>query len=123
MARIALVSIALLLTACGAPKEGDACNQTGFLCQDATAALECKNERWTKLPCRGPNGCKREGDVIKCDMTGNIAGDACASTAESKGLCDATGTATLECRQGVLVKTNDCTSCTVSGDQVVCQPK
>lgn len=84
--------------------------------------MECKAGRWTILPCRGPNGCKREGDIIKCDMSANNAGDACASTAEGKGLCASGGTATLECRQGQLVQTNTCRSCTVSGEQVLCQP-
>ena len=75
-----------------------------------------------QLPCRGDNGCKRDGDVIRCDMTKNVAGDACASTAENKGLCTADQTAVLTCRDGVLVHTSDCKTCAVSGDQVVCQP-
>jgi hypothetical protein len=54
-------------------------------------------------------------------MSGDKAGDACASTAEGKGLCAAGGTATLECRGGVLVQTNTCVSCAVSNNQVVCQ--
>ncbi|MBI3182035.1 MAG: hypothetical protein HYZ28_07805 [Myxococcales bacterium] len=122
--RTHLLSVAFalwFLAGCGAPKEGDSCSQTGFLCLDSSAALECKAERWTKLPCKGPGGCKREGELIKCDMSGNLEGDACASTAEGKGLCNSTQTATLECREGVLRKTNDCITCTVTGDQIACQ--
>lgn len=114
------VSVALMTAACGGAKAGEDCNQTGFLCADATSALECRVGKWTTLPCRGPSGCQRTGDTIKCDMSNNNENDACASTAEGKGLCTQNGTATLECRQGVLVKTNTCTSCTVSGDQVIC---
>ena len=99
---------------------GDSCDQTGFLCENPTAALECRLGKWTLLPCRGPLGCQRTGDTIKCDMSGNAEGDACASTAEGKGLCTVDGKATLECRQGSLVKTNTCTSCSVSGEQVIC---
>ena len=113
---------ALCATACGVPKAGDKCNQTGFLCADATIALECKVGVWTALPCKGSNGCKRDNSTIKCDMTGNIENDNCASTAEGKGLCTSDSKGTLECRDGKLVKTNTCRTCTVTGDMVVCQP-
>jgi hypothetical protein len=117
---IITVLSALGLIGCGGAKAGEACDQAGFLCETATAALECRVGKWTSLPCRGPGGCTRSGDTIKCDMSGNSENDPCASTAEGKGLCTANGTATLECRQGTLVKTNTCSTCTVSGDQVVC---
>ena len=113
---------ALFVSACGSAAEGGTCDSNGFLCLDATAALECRLGTWKKLPCRGPSGCKREADVIRCDMTSNLESDACESTAEGRGICTADGLGTLECRSGVLVKTNTCRSCSVSGDQVVCQP-
>lgn len=116
-----LVAVSSLLAACGSPSAGDGCDQAGFLCADATAALECKGGTWTLLPCKGADGCKREGDIVKCDMRGNVAGDECASTAEGKGMCSSTGKSTLECRQGKLVETNTCSTCTVVGDQVQCQ--
>jgi hypothetical protein len=121
--RLALVLVsALFFAACGTATEGGQCDSNGFLCLDATAALECRLGAWKKLPCRGPNGCKREQDVIRCDMTGNQENDACASTAEGRGICTADKLGTLECRSGILVKTNTCRACDVSGDQVVCQP-
>ncbi len=120
LAALALVS--LLAVACGSPKAGDKCDTTGFLCQDTTTALECKVGAWIALPCKGTSGCKREGDTVKCDMTGNDVGDACASTAEGKGLCTKDGLGTLECRDGVLVKTNTCRSCVVQDPTVICQP-
>lgn len=123
MHRLFLVSaLCLVATACGSPKAGDKCSTTGFLCADPTTALECKVGAWVALPCRGTNGCKRATDVVTCDMSGNNAGDLCASTAEGKGLCTKDGTGTLECRDGALVKTNTCRTCSVSGDQVICQP-
>lgn len=118
-----LLAVPLALAACGgAPKEGDSCNESGYLCSDQAAALECRAGMWTRLPCRGSGGCQRDGDTVKCDMSANLVGDACASSTEGKGLCNASGTATLECRQGFLVQTNSCKTCTVSGEQVVCQP-
>lgn len=116
-----VLASATFLLACGGPSAGDGCSKTGFLCQDVSTALECRAGKWTALPCRGPQGCTKDGDAVKCDMSGDQAGDYCASTAEGKGLCTVQGTATLECRQGTLVQTNTCTSCTVSGDQVQCQ--
>jgi hypothetical protein len=123
---VTVVSLSLL-PACGTPKAGDKCDTAGFLCESSASAMECKLGVWVSLPCKGPGGCVREGDTVKCDMSGNTAGDACASSAAGKGLCTPDGTATLECREDmngnlVLVKTNTCRSCTVQGDQVICQP-
>jgi hypothetical protein len=119
-----LCAVALLFvsTGCGQPKAGDKCNTTGFLCADAANALECKAAVWVSLPCRGPAGCTRTTDLVKCDMTGNAAGDNCASTADTKGLCTSDGLGTLQCYNGTLVKTNTCRSCSVNGDTVVCNP-
>ena len=119
---LAVLSLSLLASACGSPKAGDKCDTTGFLCEGTTAALECKVGVWASLPCKGPGGCTRTGDTVKCDMSANVEGDACASTAEGKGLCTTDGLGTLECRDGKLVKTNTCRTCTVTGDQVICQP-
>lgn len=125
MRRLVLSAVALtlpMLVACGGAAEGAKCDTNGFLCSDATAALECKNGVWVKLPCKGTGGCKREGDVIKCDMSANEENDNCASSAQGRGLCTKDMKGTLECREGKLVKTNSCRSCTVTGDQVVCSP-
>ena len=116
------VALCFVATACGSPKAGDKCTTSGFLCADTSTALECKVGVWVALPCRGSNGCKRATDVVTCDMSGNAANDPCASTAEGKGLCTKDGTATLECRNGALVQTFTCRTCTVNGDQIICQP-
>jgi hypothetical protein len=112
----------LILASCGGARVGDPCSSSGFWCESANAALECKVGKWVSLPCKGGNGCKREGDVVRCDMSGNTEGDACASSAERKGLCTADGKATLECIDGVLKRTNVCRTCMVSGETVLCQP-
>lgn len=121
--QLALVSVLSLFSfACGTPTAGDTCNASGFLCESAASALECRVGVWTSLPCKGPTGCRREGDLVKCDMTGNAEGDACASSAENKGLCTADGLAVLQCRGGTLKQTNTCRTCTVSVDTVTCSP-
>lgn len=108
--------------ACGQPKADDKCDASGFLCADAATALECRAGAWVALPCKGPSGCTRTADLVKCDMTGNIEGDNCASTLDTKGLCTADGTATLQCHDGKLVKMSTCSSCSVNGDTVQCTP-
>jgi hypothetical protein len=117
-----VLSLSLFAVGCAPPKANDTCNVTGFLCENGNAALECKVGKWVSLPCRGVNGCKRDGETVRCDMTANVEGDACASSAERKGLCTGDGKATLECIDGSLKKTNVCRTCSVSGETVVCQP-
>lgn len=113
------LAAAFFLAACGAPEAGDECNSNGFLCADATTALECSVGKWRALPCRGPSGCEVEDNRVTCDMSLNQAGDACASSTEGAGLCEPSGTSALQCRSGVLVQTS-CTSCTTSGEEIIC---
>jgi hypothetical protein len=123
MRRFTMVSLAaLVFAACGSPSAGDKCSSNGFLCANAANALECKLGVWVALPCRGPGGCVKSGDTVKCDMSADQEGDKCASSAEGKGLCTTDMTATLECRDGTLVKTNPCRTCTISNDMVNCTP-
>jgi hypothetical protein len=119
--RASLLPAFLLLGGCG-PRgvAGEACNKTGFVCQDTTTALECRGGAWVALPCRGSGGCAEANGSIQCDMTGNLPGDGCASTSEGKGLCSADGKSTLECKGGALATTNACSSCSVTADQVIC---
>jgi hypothetical protein len=101
---------------------GGTCSAIGFFCYAPTAAIECKVSRWVLLPCRGDGGCSDAQGTVRCDMHGNLPGDACASSEEAKGLCSADGRGTLECRSGVLVLTNVCRTCTEINDTIICQP-
>lgn len=121
-AAVAVAAVLSLFSACGNPKAGEKCNEAGFLCESAASALECKLGTWTSLPCRGADGCSRTGDTVSCDMRGNVENDACASSAEGKGLCTVDGQGTLECRQGKLIKTNTCRTCSVANGLVTCTP-
>jgi hypothetical protein len=114
--------VGVLVVGCGTPKAGDTCNTTGFFCFDPETALECRGGAWVSLPCKGSGGCSRDADLIRCDMSGNAAGDNCATSAESKGLCSHDGKSTLECRDGKLVKTNSCTSCQIVAEAISCTP-
>ena len=107
---------------CGSPKPGEKCDTSGFFCADSRSALECRNGSWVSLPCKGTGGCARDTDVIRCDMSGNVVGDLCATSAEAKGLCAPDGLSVLECRDGKIEKTSSCSSCEVVGDQISCTP-
>jgi hypothetical protein len=111
----------LVLPACG-PSAGDDCEGGGYVCSDETQALECRDGTWRALPCKGPLGCSDLDDSIRCDMSANTAGDACALSAEGRGLCTADGKALLECRMGVLVQVRECSACSTSSTRVICEP-
>ena len=110
----------LLLSACGV-KPGDACEGGGYLCSSEKEAVECRDDVWRVLPCRGPSGCSEVGGTIQCDLTGSVAGDACAASAEGRGLCTADGKAVLECRMGELVQVKSCRVCSTTETRVVCE--
>ena len=110
-----------LLPACG-PTAGDECSGGGYLCSGEKEALECRNGMWRALPCKGSLGCAELSDSIRCDMSGNRGGDACAASAEGRGLCASDGRTLLECRMGLLVEVKQCGTCSMSNTQVVCQP-
>jgi hypothetical protein len=116
-----LLLAALLLAACG-PSAGSSCRGGGYVCSDEKEALECRSGTWRALPCKGPLGCVELEGSIRCDMSGNVAGDACALSSEGRGLCSASGTALLECRMGVLVEIRQCSTCSMSNTRVICEP-
>lgn len=110
----------LVLSACGV-KAGDKCEGGGYTCASEKEALECRDKVWRTLPCRGPAGCSEEGNSVSCDMVGNVEEDACAASAEGRGLCTADGKAVLECRMGMLVQVKECRVCTMDSTRVTCQ--
>ncbi len=111
----------LLLPACGV-KAGDSCEGGGYTCASEKTALECRDQKWRTLHCRGPSGCTEAGQTINCDMNGNVEGDACAQSAEGRGLCTADGKAMLECRMGLLVRVRECGVCSMDSARVSCLP-
>ena len=110
-----------LLGACG-PSPGDRCNQGGYLCQDASSALECRDGKWRALPCRGPGGCKVSGRSIDCDMTQDLVDDPCAESKEGYSICAPDGLAVLECRAGTFQQTLSCSSCSPTAPLLTCIP-
>lgn len=112
----------LFLAGCG-PTAGDDCEGGGYVCDSETQALECRQGQWRALPCKGALGCGEVSGKIRCDVSANVAGDACAASAEGRAQCRQDGKALLECRMGLLEETMTCASCAVtSGSEVTCTP-
>jgi hypothetical protein len=109
----------LFLAGCG-PSVGGDCESSGYVCDSETQALECRQGTWRALPCKGALGCSEVNGNIRCDASGNGAGDACAASAEGRAQCRPDGLALLECRMGVLVETLQCRPCSPSGSEVTC---
>ncbi|MBU8900193.1 hypothetical protein DRW03_30965 [Corallococcus sp. H22C18031201] len=112
----------LLLAGCGSPDAGDGCNGSDYICLDVARALECRGGSWRELQCRGTLGCRELKDSVRCDTSGNVAGDNCASSAEGHAMCRSDGKALLECREGLLVQTLACSACATEDSRVQCTP-
>jgi hypothetical protein len=120
--RLALLPLvgALLSAGCG-PSAGASC-KSGYVCDSQTQALECRNGEWRAVPCKGALGCTELSSTVRCDTSANVAGDACAASAEGHAQCTQDGKGLLECRQGLLVQTQSCSACGTSGSEVTCSP-
>ena len=82
---VVAVVISIFSVACGSARRGGSCSEAGFCAQDPqNAEARCRVGTWLDLPCRGPAGCTIASGTVSCDMSGDQAGDACASTAEAK---------------------------------------
>ena len=95
---------------------GEACTtESSGTCATATRLLVCKNAAWAiAADCKGPDGCKQEGESIACDLSGNGVGDHCPGSSEGKVRCEPDGGANiLRCRSGVLDVDYTCQSPTI----------
>lgn len=120
---VAAVALALVLAGgCGSPQEGTECQGTGYRCRDPYSALECRDGTWVYLPCRGLDGCRREGNQITCDVSLAQLGDNCPSSMEGAGVCSVGGGALYVCRNLKFEMASTCRTCMLSGAQLVCQP-
>ncbi len=97
-----LLLILLALLACkGKPKAGEACKNEGEAsCQDPTTIISCTSGKWESVACRGPDGCKAEGPLVKCDETLSQEGDPCGSQKDEHFSCSTDKTHELRCEAG-----------------------
>lgn len=85
---------------CSKPKAGDKCENGQWSCTDARAALYCANGTWQAETCKGPSGCQDLKGAVKCDITGNVAGDVCPAALEGKTGCRVGNKERLTCKGG-----------------------
>jgi hypothetical protein len=85
------------------PAPGDTCSVGQVACLDERTKLTCQEGKYLSTSCRGPFGCAVESDVVRCDISGNAAGDECPEADEGHAACAPDGTHALRCSKGRLV--------------------
>jgi hypothetical protein len=102
------------------PRLGKHCTTTDWACDGHEGALVCRDGKYVAAPCRGVKGCRQEGDMLRCDVSQDIAGDVCVQ--EGAGQCSADGKALVGCANGH-VTIDPCrgpAACTVTGTYSQC---
>lgn len=92
-------ALALGLAACK-KKVGDACQKGQAACLDEKNELACQDGKLVAAPCKGPLGCKVEGNKLTCDISGNAAGDSCSTDYEGHAQCGGDGKSKVTCVKG-----------------------
>ncbi len=111
---------AVLLLSCK-PKVGSSCDKGESRCLDPQTQLICSEGKMIAAPCRGEKGCWVEGGV-RCDISGNQAGDVCSKDDQGAATCSADKRSQLVCLAGVYVS-EPCRgphACELSGDRALC---
>ncbi|MBK7150674.1 MAG: hypothetical protein IPH72_02750 [Sandaracinaceae bacterium] len=99
---------------------GDTCTSDyGAACsEDGLSIMHCVDGAVAVMnPCRGPDGCKVNGRMVRCDESLAAVGDACEG---SNAACRVDGLALLECSGGTFAQTRECASGLVQGSRVMC---
>lgn len=102
---------------CGTP-DGD-----HFSCSlDGKSQLQCVGGAWKVVSqCGGPEGCKANTAVVKCDDSVASVGDLCND--ENDAACSVDSKAILECKGGKFAEAERCKTgaCKVTGLRVACE--
>jgi hypothetical protein len=102
------ILVAALLACKGTkPAGGEACATEGDnACETPTTHLACRGGKWAAFPCKGPTGCKVEGDLVTCDATIAEADTPCDDV--GNGACSVDKKSYLECKSDKWQLVNDC---------------
>lgn len=87
------------------PKVGTECSGTGVFCKDKESMLECIDDKWAAIPCRGKKGCTGT-TVVSCDHTIAKAGDACGK--DENYSCTEDGKSQAKCVDGKWKQVAEC---------------
>ena len=86
------------------PASGD---HDGACSADKTNVLVCKSGRFaTAGTCRGPNGCRFDGEGYVCDYSVALVGDRCED--DFTRACSMDHRSRLDCKDGVFVAGDKC---------------
>jgi hypothetical protein len=96
-------------------KAGGKCSGDEAVCLDDKTILECHDDVFLEMACKGPQGCteKLKGTshagrtvihnyAVECDFTGNAPGDACL---DDDALCAADKGSIVECKDNKVITT------------------
>jgi hypothetical protein len=99
---------------------GGSCGAEGLAqCQEG-AVLLCRSGTWTRVPCRGPDGCAVE-DGARCDDSIGEEGDPCVLSGQHS--CGSDKKRALVCDGGKFRRWMSCRGpkgCSMSGGTVTC---
>ena len=105
---VAVGSVTLLAAACSTePKPGESCSGLDTRCYGKDARVVCVLGTFVEWPCKGPAGCKVEGECVSCDISGNAAGTPCPASEDGTAACRADQPLLVQCRGGKYVE-RDC---------------
>jgi hypothetical protein len=103
---------------------GDACRVPNkYVCVGPAVALLCRNGKRVAMACRGPDGCRGEGDASRCDDHLGVEGDTCVMKLNESYACTQDHGSQLVCKDGTFVVASTCKGpkkCAVENDVVHC---
>jgi hypothetical protein len=99
-ATLGVLLTGLILGGCCKKKPGDSCTGADPSCLDESNLLACEKGTFISTPCKGPNGCKVEDNLLTCDISGNTAGDPCATADEGDAACSVDKKSQVACKGG-----------------------
>jgi hypothetical protein len=76
------------------------------VCGGTKRFVRCKDGKISAMSCRGPNGCKSDGENVRCDMTIAVEGDPCSEDAAVA--CTADQKSMLSCVKGKMTGAQPC---------------
>jgi hypothetical protein len=119
---IALLALLSLSAVACKKKVGDACTKGQAACLDDKTELACQDGKLVSAPCKGPNGCKIAEGKLTCDISANVAGDACSTDYEGHAQCGSDNKSKVTCAKGKYVS-SPCRGpdgCKQQGDTAMC---
>ena len=120
--RWSVITMALLSTACLQPTavgaDGPCSSDDSAACDPQTQRLlQCHGGRYeVSSDCKGAGGCTVDDQTVRCDASGNGAGDRCPTESFGKIRCEPdAGRRILRCADGVLTVDGECPAPTICG--------